>query len=636
MLLRLLFQDHGGVVVGQNLDIGLGLVIDAVVGKGRIGRRHVHSAETVGQAAQTQGADIHVLRRQGQVQVLRGKAERLRNAHLLQGLHGDGVDGRLDAVAHRGPARIGVGRVLGPRAAVQQLDRVVVKGGGRRHHAGVQCRGIGRQRLDGGAGLLDIRGIVPQPVPLLGPHVAHHGHDVAGGGLDDGDAGVDQLAVGGGQVVQAPPVLVDGLGDLLDLRVQGGVDVVAAVVDADPGLLRGDAVQLRQIGGHVIQHLVHEPGVDVGAAGGLRHDVRGRGGAVGEVELLRLGGLRLLRCQIVQAGLAHVRIAAGHPVQDHLLAHLVGLPGRCGGAVLPGDGDGGHGAVHGGVVGDGDEACALRHVQLRHILAEVELRGGLHAVATLAQIDGVQVHLQDLPLGVVLLELQRPEDLPHLAVDGVAIVAGHVLQHLLGQGGTAEGGPAAGEEVQRRRGGSGPVHAVVLKEPVVLDGHGRLPQGVRHLIKVHPDPVLIAVDRLVLHPLSGVLVLIIDDGAEIHGVVIGVDVQRGRQRRPDVHHKDPGEHRSRADAHQQDRPQNKGDFMSCAFGAFPLLGFPTGDHLMAAGPSVMFQCRAPPFFEIGFAAESSHRAACRGREGAESSIICSIVPSLVNIENVVF
>ena len=266
-LLRLLFQDHGGVVVGQNLDIGLGLVIDAVVGKGRIGRRHVHGAETVGQAAQTQGADIHVLRRQGQVQVLRGKAERLRNAHLLQGLHGDGVDGRLDAVAHRGPARIGVGRVLGPRAAVQQLDRVVVKGSGRRHHAGVQCRGIGRQRLDGGAGLLDIRGIVPQPVPLLGPHVAHHGHDVAGGGLDDGDAGVDQLAVGGGQVVQAPPVLVDGLGDLLDLRVQGGVDVVAAVVDYDPGLLRRDAVQIRQIGGHVVQHLVHEPGVDVGAAG---------------------------------------------------------------------------------------------------------------------------------------------------------------------------------------------------------------------------------------------------------------------------------------------------------------------------------------------------------------------------------
>ena len=130
-LLRLILQHHGGVVVGQDLDIGLGLVVHAVVGEGGIGRRHLHGAEAVGQPAQAQGADVHVLRHQAQAQILGGEVVGRRDAHLLQGLDGDGIDGRADAVPHRGPAGIGVGRVLGPRVAVQQPDGIVVKGGGR-------------------------------------------------------------------------------------------------------------------------------------------------------------------------------------------------------------------------------------------------------------------------------------------------------------------------------------------------------------------------------------------------------------------------------------------------------------------------------------------------------------------------
>ena len=271
------------------------------------------------------------------------------------------------------------------------------------------------------------------------------------------------------------------------------------------------------------------------------------------MQLLRLGGLSLLRGQIVQPGDAHLFIAAGHPVQDQLLALLVLLPGGLDGAVLLLEGDRGHGAVDGGVVGDGDEAGALRHIQLRHILAEVELRRGLDAVAALAQVDGVQIELQNLPLGVVLFELQSPEDLPHLAVDGVAVVLGHVLQHLLGQGGPAEGVLGLGEEVHRGAQGPLPVHALVLKEAVVLNGHSRLPQGVRHLVKVHPDAVLRPVHRLILHPLPGVPVLVVDDGAEVHGVVVGVHVQRGGKGCPHIHHEESGDHRRCANAHQQER-----------------------------------------------------------------------------------
>ena len=609
-LLRLLFQHHGGVVVGQNLYVGLGLIVHTAVGESSIGRRHLHRAEAVSQAAQPQRADVHILRCQTQPQIFGGELVGRRDPNLFQCLHRDGVDGCLDTVAHGCPARVGVGRVLGPWIPIQQADRVVVKGGCRRDCPRIQRRGISRQRLDGGTRLLDIRCIVPQQVSGLGSHIAHHGHDVAGGGLDNGNAGVDQLSAGRGEVVQTPPVLVDRLRNLLNLRVQRGVDVVAAVVDPVQGLFFGDAVQVRQIRGDIPQHLVHEPGVDIGAAGSLRDNVLSGSGAVREMQLLRLGGLGLLLCQIGEPGDAHIVIAAGHPGQDHLLALLVQLPGRDGAAVLPGDGDGGHRTIQGGVVGDGDEAGAFRRIQLRHILAEVELRRGLDAVAALSQIDGVQVHLQDLLLGVVLLELQGPENLPHLAVDGVAVVAGHVLQHLLRQGGAAEGGPAAGEEVQRGGGGSGPVHAVVLKESVVLNGYGRLPQRVRDLFIVHPDAVFRAVDSLVFHPISGVPVLVIDDGAEIHGVVVGVDLQRRGQRGPDVHHKKPGKHRHCADAHQQDRPQDEDDLVSRSFGAFLLSGFPAGDHLMGSLPSSAFQCRAPPSFEFEFSAKAVCRAAC--------------------------
>ena len=50
----------------------------------------------------------------------------------------------------------------------------------------------------------------------------------------------------------------------------------------------------------------------------------------------------------------------------------------------------------------------------------------------ISQIDGVQVHLQDLVLAVVLLQGQGPVHLGHLALDGVLVIAGDVLDELLG------------------------------------------------------------------------------------------------------------------------------------------------------------------------------------------------------------
>ena len=195
----------------------------------------------------------------------------------------------------------------------------------------------------------------------------------------------------------------------------------------------------------------------------------------------------------------------------------------------------------------------------------------------------------------------------------------------------------AGEHVQRGGGGSVPVHAVVLKESVVLNGHGRLPQRVRDLFIVHPDAVFRAVDSLVFHPISGVPVLVIDDGAEIHGVVVGVDLQRRGQRGPDVHHKKPGKHRHCADAHQQHRPQDEDDLVARSFWCFSAVWVPGGgsSHGIA---SRLLRSNAEHLLllNLNFLQKQSAAPPVCGRRGSESSIICSIVPSHVNIENVVF
>lgn len=77
---------------------------------------------------------------------------------------------------------------------------------------------------------------------------------------------------------------------------------------------------------------------------------------------------------------------------------------------------------------------------------------------------------------------------------------------------------------------------------------------------------------------------------KIHGVVVGVDLQRRGQRGPDVHHKKPGKHRHCADAHQQDRPQDEDDLVSRSFGAFLLSGFPAG--IISWDPSRLLRSNA--------------------------------------------
>ena len=100
---------------------------------------------------------------------------------------------------------------------------------------------------------------------------------------------------------------------------------------------------------------------------------------------------------------------------------------------------------------------------------------------------------------------------------------------------------------------------MVAEKALVLNGHRRLPQIGRHIADIHQNPVFLSVDLLVFHPLSAVLVLIVDHGALGHGIVLCLDVQRRQQRGVYILHKDAEQHRSGAAADQDQRQQRHKD-----------------------------------------------------------------------------
>ena len=61
------------------------------------------------------------------------------------------------------------------------------------------------------------------------------------------------------------------------------------------------------------------------------------------------------------------------------------------------------------------ERGRLREIDLPHRLAEVALRRGLHPVSPVAQVDLIQIQLENLILGVLPLDLERDLDLLELA-----------------------------------------------------------------------------------------------------------------------------------------------------------------------------------------------------------------------------
>src|SRR3990170_7574075 len=70
-------------------------------------------------------------------------------------------------------------------------------------------------------------------------------------------------------------------------------------------------------------------------------------------------------------------------------------------------------------------------------LAEITLRGHLDAPRAAAQVDGIEIELQDLALAESTLDARRDDHLAHLAVVGNVVANEKILHQLLGDGRSA-------------------------------------------------------------------------------------------------------------------------------------------------------------------------------------------------------
>jgi hypothetical protein len=250
-----------------------------------------------------------------------------------------------------------------------------------------------------------------------------------------------------------------GLGLGLGGQVEGGLDAQAALEQQLAALARRVAEAL------VVEDEALDP----------LHEVRRR------VALARrrAGGQHRLGRGGAPVGLTD------QPLLGHLLEHELAAGQRRVGVVV-------------GVGGAGrpDEARqqrALRQRELVHRRREVRVGRGLHAVGPVPEVDGVEVELEDPLLRVLVLQLVGQAGLVDLAAD-VSVVAHQLVLHvLLGDGraalhhlalaGVGVGGP------HDRLG----VHALVLPEAGVLDGHDGVAQRLGHHRDGHALAVLLGV-----------------------------------------------------------------------------------------------------------------------------------------------
>ena len=206
-----------------------------------------------------------------------------------------------------------------------------------------------------------------------------------------------------------------------------------------------------------------------------------------EDKLLRHGSIVLLLGDV---------LLLQHSVQNGLLTLFVEVTGGLNlSCLLIFHFQGTQGIILRGVVGNPDQAGTFRQGKLRNVLAKIGVRGGIHPVASLPQINVIEVRLQNIFLAVLFLKLQGAEYLHDLSLDGHLIVAGHVFNQLLG-----EGGPALDVLASKHQGYGlrrpDPVHAVVLIKTLVLNGHGGILKILGNLLDVHPNTVLSSIKVL--------------------------------------------------------------------------------------------------------------------------------------------
>ena len=140
----------------------------------------------------------------------------------------------------------------------------------------------------------------------------------------------------------------------------------------------------------------------------------------------------------------------------------------------------------------------LGDVQLAGALAEVALACDLDAVGAIAEVDLVEVQLEDLVLAVALLDVECDAHLPQLpaqaAVAAVDVLGKEVAGELHGDGGRT-GDPSAKNGTLGGTEDPDPVDAVMLVEALVLRREEGLDDGRRNLVEGHHGACVRGRDR---------------------------------------------------------------------------------------------------------------------------------------------
>ena len=524
---RRVVNDDIAALVG---DKGVGAAVgeDAVVHERAVGLSHLAHRDAVGQLTQSHGRIVAVLRHKARYAEVRGQIviRGLRpHGELIDDLRGDGVERILKRGVYGDEAIVRVAVVIRvPARALEGDVRRVAHERIGRDEPEVDCRAVGRDRLYRGAGgAVGPGGAVEAEVYRLLADTAAERKYLALERIHY-DYRALQLLVAVRSLGYCREVAVDRVDIGLNVSVKAAVDLVAAVIEQGTRGVLADAFLRHE----VLCDIVNDR---LGIVGHYLLSIALVGG-VGEDKLL-VHGLTVL--VIVDIALLV------HLAQDRLLTLLVVLP------VI-------ERVIIRGQVRDADDRGALGKRQLRHVLAEIGLRRGLHTEAALAEVHGVEVPLHDLLLIVLLLKLQCGEYLRELALDRDLFLTGQVLYELLGDGRAAVAALAAGEDRDERTGSAVPVNALVLIEALVLDGDQRLFHIPRDLVIVDPDAVLLAGERGELAPLTdGVL---IPDGARfIELEVLKRKVEVRGQAGLDIVGEDAGEHHPRHKEDEQHRPR---------------------------------------------------------------------------------
>ena len=124
-------------------------------------------------------------------------------------------------------------------------------------------------------------------------------------------------------------------------------------------------------------------------------------------------------------------------------------------------------------------------VHLANRLAEIILGRGLDPVGTAAEIGAVEIELEDLGLGVVVLEIDGDERFLDLAAQGALGGEEHVLGELLGQRATTLNHRVVLCIGGKRAEGAHDVYAEMLEEAPVLGRERRLDHEVGNFLERH-------------------------------------------------------------------------------------------------------------------------------------------------------